>query len=164
MNRIVTLLLVGSSLLLAGALSACGGSDGSSESAASAPATAGAAARTPVRTATPTATDWPDGKTTTRKSKDAETKQSSSSSSGGGAAKAVAIKGFAFGPSNLTVKVGQKITWTNDDDAPHTVTGGELASGTLAKGASFSFTADKAGTIAYICSIHPTMKGTITVQ
>ena len=62
------------------------------------------------------------------------------------------------------MKVGDKITWTNDDDAPHTVTGGELDSSNLAKGASFTFTADKAGTISYICAIHPTMKGTITVQ
>jgi plastocyanin len=159
MNRIRTFLLLGSALLLVGAMSACGGSDGSSENAASAPASQ-SAAETP--TPTPKATDWPDSATPKKKSQDAKT--SAASSSGGGAAKTVAIKGFAFGPKDLTVKVGQKVTWTNDDEAPHTVTGGELNSSTLAKGASFSFTASKAGTIAYICTIHPTMKGTITVQ
>ena len=60
-----------------------------------------------------------------------------------GAAPSVAIKGFAFAPQTIKAKVGEKITWTNDDAAPHTVTaksGGELDSGTIAQGASFSFT------------------------
>jgi plastocyanin len=158
MNRIVTLLLVGSALLLAGAMSACGGSSDPSQSAASGPAPA---SETP--TATPTATHWPVSGADTQKSKDSGGERKASSS-GGGAAKTVAIKNFAFGPPSMTVKVGDKITWTNDDDAPHTVTGGELDSGNLAKGATFTFTADKAGTISYICAIHPTMKGSITVQ
>ena len=79
----------------------------------------------------------------------------------------VAIKGFAFAPGTIQAKVGQEITWTNDDAAPHTVTaksGADLDSGTLAQGASFSFTPEKAGTIAYFCEIHPSMVGTIEVQ
>jgi plastocyanin len=79
----------------------------------------------------------------------------------------VAIKGFAFAPDTVQAKVGQKITWTNDDAAAHTVTatsGGDFDSGTLAQGASFSFTPEKAGTIAYFCEIHPSMVGTIEVQ
>ena len=67
----------------------------------------------------------------------------------------------------MKAKVGQKITWTNDDAAPHTVTaksGGELDSGTLAQGASFSFTPETAGTIEYFCAIHPSMVGTIEVD
>jgi plastocyanin len=161
MNRIVMLLLVGSALLVG----ACGSSDKTENAASSAPA---AAAETPTPTAT--STDWPDASTEKAKSKDSGAASSSSSgdgggsNGGGGAPKAVAIKNFAFGPAAQTVKVGQKVTWTNDDDAPHTVTGGELDSGTLAKGASFSFTPTKAGTISYICAIHPSMKGTLTVQ
>src|SRR4029453_17095772 len=108
------------------------------------------------------ATDWPNGDAKPKKSKDSGAGKSASS--GGAGAKSVAIQNFAFGPSNVTVKVGDKITWTNDDDAPHTVTGGELDSGNLAKGASFTFTADKPGPISYICAIPPTMKGTLTVQ
>ena len=71
----------------------------------------------------------------------------------------MAIKGFAFGPGTVKVKVGDTITWTNDDSAPHTVTakrGGELDSGNLAQGASFEFKASRAGTIEYFCAIHPT--------
>ena len=79
----------------------------------------------------------------------------------------VAIKGFAFAPQAIKAKVGEKITWTNDDAAPHTVTaksGGQLDSGTIAQGASFSFTPEKAGTISYFCEIHPSMTGTIEVS
>ena len=77
------------------------------------------------------------------------------------------IKGFAFAPQTIEAKVGQKITWTNDDAAPHTVTaksGADLDSGTLAQGASFSFTPTEAGTIEYLCAIHPSMVGTIKVS
>src|SRR3954452_493257 len=122
MNRIVMLLLVGSALLVG----ACG-SSGKTETetaASSAPAPA-----SETQTATPKSTDWPDASTEKAKSKDSGAATKSSGGSGGGASpKAVAIKNFAFGPSAETVKVGQKVTWTNDDDAPHTVTGGELDS------------------------------------
>ena len=79
----------------------------------------------------------------------------------------VAIKGFAFAPETIKAKAGEKITWSNDDPAAHTVTaksGGELDSGTIAQGASFSFTPEKAGTIEYFCEIHPSMVGTIEVS
>jgi plastocyanin len=78
-----------------------------------------------------------------------------------------AIEGFAFAPADIGVKVGEKITWTNRDSAAHTVTarsGAQLDSGTMAQGASFSFTPEEAGTIEYFCSIHPSMTATITVQ
>jgi plastocyanin len=84
-----------------------------------------------------------------------------SEAAGGGS---VAIEGFAFAPKAVKAKVGEEITWTNNDAAAHTVTaksGGELDSGTLAQGASFSFTPQKAGTIEYFCAIHPSMTGTI---
>ena len=77
------------------------------------------------------------------------------------------IADFAFSPANIEVQVGDKITWTNDDADAHTVTatsGADFDSGTLAQGASFTFKAEEAGTIAYFCVIHPSMKGTITVR
>ena len=77
------------------------------------------------------------------------------------------IAGFAFSPADLEVQVGDEITWTNDDADAHTVTatsGADFDSGTLAQGATFTFKAEKAGTIAYFCAIHPSMKGTITVR
>jgi len=83
-----------------------------------------------------------------------------------GATHQVSIENFAFMPANLTVAVGDTVTWTNNDDAPHTATAsnGAFDSGTLDNGGTFSFTFTTAGTYAYICEIHPQMTGTITVQ
>jgi plastocyanin len=78
---------------------------------------------------------------------------------------AVEIAGFAFGPPELSVAAGTTVTWTNADSFDHTATGrdGVFDSGELAQGQSFSFTFDTAGTFAYICNIHPSMSGTVTV-
>ena len=79
----------------------------------------------------------------------------------------VEISGFAFSPASITVKVGDSVTWTNKDSAPHTVTAadGSFDSGSLAQNASFSFTFQKAGTYTYRCTIHPTMPtATVIVQ
>jgi plastocyanin len=78
----------------------------------------------------------------------------------------VDISGFAFHPSSIQAKVGDKITFTNQDATEHTATatsGATFDSGALAKGKSFTFTATKAGTIKFVCSFHPGMTGTITV-
>ena len=82
---------------------------------------------------------------------------------------AVTIKNFAFDPPALTVKTGTGVTWTNQDPAPHAIvsdTGSpaSFSSGSLATGASYTYTFTRAGTYTYICSIHPSMKGSITVQ
>jgi plastocyanin len=85
----------------------------------------------------------------------------------GGGAVAIKLKGFQFSPKDTTVKVGQKVTWTNEDTADHNVTadsGADFKSKDLGQGATFEFTADKAGKIAYECTLHPGMKATITVQ
>lgn len=78
----------------------------------------------------------------------------------------VAIQNFAFDQANLTVAVGTKVKWTNNDSVPHTATSdtGAFDSGNLTKGQSFEFTFDKEGTYAYYCSVHPSMRGTITVN
>jgi plastocyanin len=78
----------------------------------------------------------------------------------------VMIKGFAFHPSSLTVKVGTKVTFTNEDTVTHTATttgSKTINSSNLTKGQSYTVTFTKAGTYAYICEIHQYMKGTITV-
>jgi plastocyanin len=82
-----------------------------------------------------------------------------------GAQDAVAIKDFSFGPESLSVKVGQKVTWTNVDDTPHqvTVTGSGQRSELMLKGQSATLQFDAEGNIAYICGLHPGMKGTIVV-
>ncbi|HEY0501131.1 MAG TPA: cupredoxin family copper-binding protein [Kutzneria sp.] len=83
------------------------------------------------------------------------------------APQAVTMAGYAFAPASLTVHVGDTITWTNRDQAPHdvTTTAGPamVHSPTLATGQSWTFTFSQPGTYAYICSIHPDMKAQINV-
>lgn len=81
--------------------------------------------------------------------------------------KNVAIQNFAFSPATLTIAKGTTIKWTNKDSTAHTVTSDTSAwhdSGSLAQGASFSFTFNKVGTFAYHCSIHPFMTAKIIVK
>jgi plastocyanin len=76
----------------------------------------------------------------------------------------VAIKGFAFNPSSITISPGDTVKWTNMDSATHTVTGSDFSSGNLKNGDSFEQTFTKPGTYNYHCSIHPSMQGIIIVQ
>ena len=78
----------------------------------------------------------------------------------------VTIKDFMFSPTSLTVKAGSTVTWTNEDDEPHTVVSDEklFRSGSLDTNDSFKFKFDKTGTYHFTCSIHPRMLGTIVVQ
>lgn len=125
-------------------LAACGGA---STGAASTPTVA----PTPTPTLAPTPTDTPTPAPT-------PTPASNGNS--------IAIANFAFAPAVLTVKVGTKVTWTNNDGATHTVTAdqGAFGSGGLPTGQSYSFTFTKAGTYTYHCSIHPAMTASIIVQ
>jgi plastocyanin len=88
---------------------------------------------------------------------------------GGGAAAAgagaVSIKDFAFNPADVTVAKGTTVTWKNDDSATHRIKSGDgsFDSKDLKNGNSFDHTFDTAGTFDYICGIHPSMKGKITV-
>jgi plastocyanin len=79
----------------------------------------------------------------------------------------VTMKQIKFVPEKITVKVGQKIFWTNKDgDIPHTVTatkGATFDSGNIAGGGTFDYTPTKAGVIDYICTIHPGQTGQIRV-
>jgi plastocyanin len=90
------------------------------------------------------------------------------SESGGGGATAqgtvqIKMQNIQFNPKSANVKVGQKVVWTNEDDAPHNVIGGPLKSETFNKGEEYDYTPDKAGTIKYECTIHPGMDGTLVV-
>jgi plastocyanin len=85
----------------------------------------------------------------------------------GGNEFAVTIVNIAFDPAALTVPVGATVTWTNEDQVPHTATGIDrnlLQSGTIQPGQQFSKMFDTAGTIEYFCEFHANMKGTIIVQ
>lgn len=97
----------------------------------------------------------------------AKTEPSSTGSTKAAGGAQVNMKNIQYVPAQITVKRGEKITWTNTDSVAHTVTaqkGATFDSGTLDVGSSFSFTPKNAGAIAYVCQIHPNQKGTITVQ
>jgi plastocyanin len=75
----------------------------------------------------------------------------------------VDIDGRRFLPASLTALVGQTVTWRNLDHATHTVSGGPLSSGRLVSGSSYAHTFEEPGTYAYLCTLHRTMRGTVTV-
>lgn len=76
----------------------------------------------------------------------------------------VVEKGFAFSPASLDVKVGDTVTFTNEDSAPHNVSIDGKSLGSQAQGASVTWTAAAAGTFPYSCTIHPSMTGQIVVK
>ncbi len=105
--------------------------------------------------------------TTTETSTETTTDQATSGGGGTTAPRAekVEIVDFSFNPDPVTIAVGGKITWLNQDSAPHTATAEDdsFDTGTLDQGKLKSETFKEAGTYAYICSIHPTMHGTVEV-
>jgi len=77
----------------------------------------------------------------------------------------VGIAGFKFTPDAAATTAGKSVSWTNADTAAHTVTfdnGPDC--GNVAQAASVSATFPSAGSYPYHCTIHPTMKGTVTVS
>jgi plastocyanin len=77
----------------------------------------------------------------------------------------IVMQAVQFSPATLKVKRGDVVVWTNRDPFPHTATAaGVFDSKSIAEGKSWRWRADRAGTIAYVCSLHPTMKGTLEVE
>ena len=79
----------------------------------------------------------------------------------------IEIKDFMFNPPTITVKSGEKITWINRDEEPHTVVsvGKKFQkSSALDTDQEYSITAGAPGTYEYFCSVHPKMTGTIVVE
>jgi len=77
----------------------------------------------------------------------------------------VSIDNFTFTPTELKVKVGDTVTWTNHDDIPHAiVSAGKFRSKTMDTDDSFSFTFAAAGDYKYFCSLHPHTTGMIKVE
>jgi plastocyanin len=78
----------------------------------------------------------------------------------------VTIANLAFSPSDITVKKGATVTWTNNDSTAHTVTSSAEHgpnSQNINPGNSYTFTFADEGTFNYHCSLHPQMTGTVTV-
>jgi plastocyanin len=80
----------------------------------------------------------------------------------------VVMRNINFNPKRIYAHVGQIVTWTNRDDAPHNVTyvsGPMFASSrTFTNGESWTLKLTKPGIIMYLCTIHPGMDGSIVVR
>ena len=78
----------------------------------------------------------------------------------------VVIDGVRFEPETLVVKVGDTVVWVNKDPFPHTATSkaGRFDSHEIAAGKTWRFTPKKAGVFPYACTLHPSMKATLTVE
>jgi amicyanin len=82
--------------------------------------------------------------------------------------KQISIVNFKYVPETLTVPAGTTVTWTNQDDMPHTVTSTVkprvLESEALDTDARFSYVFTEPGTYDYLCTIHPKMAGRVIVE
>ncbi|MBV8230335.1 MAG: cupredoxin family copper-binding protein [Planctomycetaceae bacterium] len=82
--------------------------------------------------------------------------------------KQISIDNFRYVPDTLTVPAGTKVTWTNHDDMPHTVTSTgtpkALDSEALDTDEQFSHVFVEPGTYTYRCTVHPKMSGRVLVE
>ena len=91
---------------------------------------------------------------------------------GGGGGAEVGMKNIQFEPSDVTIKAGETVTWTNEEGVAHDVDktsgpGPQFSSGPeggMMEGDTFAQTFDQTGTYEYVCRVHaPGMAGTIEV-
>jgi amicyanin len=79
----------------------------------------------------------------------------------------VTIDNFTFQPQEITVKVGDTITWTNRDDIPHNVraTGGATwKCPVMDTGGTCDIPFKTPGEFTYFCALHPKMTGKVIVK
>jgi plastocyanin len=83
-----------------------------------------------------------------------------------GAAPNAAILNYTFLQKSGSIEAGQTFTVYNQDAIRHTLTFDDKSvdSGVITPGASYAFSVGSPGVYNYHCSIHPTMKGSITVS
>jgi plastocyanin len=90
-------------------------------------------------------------------------------------ANTVSIHDLKFDPPSITVAKGTTVTWINNDEAAHTITtddlgaagvsqAGQFTSQPLNPGEKFTHTFDTTGEFKYHCTIHPFIKGAVTVK
>jgi plastocyanin len=86
---------------------------------------------------------------------------------GGGGGAEVSEEDITFQPAEVSVGVGDTVTWTNNDSVDHDVTADSFSSGDpggMAPGDTFDHTFEEAGTFDYVCTVHPGMEGSVTVE
>ena len=73
-------------------------------------------------------------------------------------------KSYRFAPAAISVKIGDTVTWTNNDNFTHSVRIAGSKPLVMKPGESVTHTFGAAGTFAYDCSFHPRdMRGTVVV-
>lgn len=76
----------------------------------------------------------------------------------------VDIKNFVFMPTTISIRIGDTLTWTNNDLVEHSIKSDTFNSKPFGTGKTFSYKFTKAGTFQYTCGIHPNMQGTVVVE
>jgi plastocyanin len=93
----------------------------------------------------------------------------------------VEISGFTFRPGEVEIDAGTAVTFTNEDEADHSVWSAERVDGSpawesvgadpearlpevLHQGDASTCTFDAAGTYEYLCGVHNSMTGTVVVR
>ena len=71
------------------------------------------------------------------------------------ATRRLSIVNFAFVPALVTIAPGDRVTWRNDDGAPHQIAfkGGDTGSDTLSPGKTYGRTFDKPGSYDYFLHV-----------
>ena len=98
-------------------------------------------------------------------SKKKKKKTSTTTSSGG---PGVVMQNISFNPKDVSVNVGDTVTWTNNESVSHDVTSDDGTfksgpSGGMSQGDNYSYKFTKPGSFAYKCTIHPNMTGKVEV-
>lgn len=151
MSRTLSLAVAAALLLI---VSACSGGTATSSAPASQPAATDAPASESPAASEPAASESVAATEACAPSADAGTVTAT-------------IANFAFSPATITAKVGDVVSWTNNDSAAHTATVKSDATCTtenLANGASGGIVFTTAGSYDYFCKIHPNMTGKIEVS
>ena len=78
----------------------------------------------------------------------------------------IEITKFAFAPKEITVAPGTKVTWTNHDETPHTISAADktFLSKAMDTDDRYEYTFAKEGDFSYFCTLHPFMTGIVHVR
>ena len=73
-------------------------------------------------------------------------------------------KSYRFDPTVVSIRAGDTVTWTNNDNFTHTVKVDGMDDHKVGRGDSVAIRFDKAGTYHYVCTLHShDMHGTVIV-
>lgn len=93
--------------------------------------------------------------------------QSASSDACPSASAVITMDDLKFDPEDATADAGQQVCWVNEETIDHNAVDeetGKFRSELFGKDETFTTTIDEPGTINYVCTIHPGMTGTLTVD